>query len=294
MSEILKRSPLPGIEVWHNPKNKFLVFQLHYSANAAKCDPAYRAEVKSGMPLAQYNQEYEIQWDSYAGKPVYGDFNSQVHKTLGKIVPELGLPLLRGWDFGLTPACVVAQLVGRQLRVIKEYTEVNMGAERFCAKVMPLIATQFPKFSGQDAWIDFMDPSGAFRKDTDESTCADILAKATGHGALPGPVAWEARRTAVERFLTSINGKEGPGFLIDANGCPVLLRGFEGGYRYAEKAFDIEPNKVRPLKDEHSHPHDALQYICSMVTKLRHKKPASVPRMGYSFTGSQGPQGRKT
>lgn len=66
----------------------------------------------------------------------------------------------------------------------------------------------------------------------------------------------------------------------------MIIKGFEGGYRFNEKHVDVEPTKLRPIKDQYSHPHDALQYLCSGIktinTKLRH----SIPKPTYSLTGA--------
>jgi hypothetical protein len=272
----VNRFRLEGIEVWKNPKNKFFVFQVHYSANPKKKDPSYRENIKSAMPIRQYMQEYELSWESYAGTPVYPDFQRSIHGEQEPMDGVLGLPLLRGWDFGLTPACVVALYVGTQLRVLCEFTAVNKGAEQFSSEVLAQCRIRFPYFSD---WRDCIDPSGAFRKDTDMGTCAGILAK-KGLSCIPGPVSWEERRSAVEYYLTRYN-KQGANFKISLPDCPVLVRGFEGGYRYDEKAIDVEPQKIRPIKDEHSHPHDALQYICAILQKLaRTRRILNVPGIG--------------
>jgi hypothetical protein len=277
--------PMEGVEIWRNPKNKFYVFQLHYSANPVKKDPKYREEIKSAMPIRQYMQEYELQWDSFEGKAVYADWKKSLHASKKPLHPEFGLPLLRGWDFGLTPACVIAQLQGDQLVVLREFTEVNMGVERFSTKVLQHLRTLYPHWAASRDWIEFIDPSGNFRKDTTEDTCAGILRKVLGSGIqiVPGPVQWEPRRMGVDAFLTRYT-KDGPCFQIDQAQCPVLVRGFDGGYRYSDKAFDIEPNKVTPIKDEHSHPHDALQYIAAGLSKFTSKRRAArVPVPQYSF-----------
>ena len=120
-------APVEGVKIRINPKNKFLVFELHYSADPRKRDEAYRESVRSSMPLANYLQEYELQWDTFVGTPVYRDFDERTHVSKKSLEPEVGLPLLRGWDFGLTPACIVAQLQGDQLVVLWEAQEFNMG-----------------------------------------------------------------------------------------------------------------------------------------------------------------------
>lgn len=268
--------PMEGVEVWKNPKNKFFVFQLHFTANQTKRDPGYIENIKSAMPIRQFNQEYNLQWESYAGTPVYPDFSKAFHGSKETIDPQVGLPLIRGWDFGITPACVIAQYVGTQLRVLCEFTAINKGANQFIPEVIAECRLRFKYFSD---YIDCIDPSGAFRKDTDMGTCAGIMAK-HGLGPIPGPVAFEERKGSVEGFLVG-NKKGEPNFLISLGDCPVLVRGFEGGYRYDEKAIDIEPQKVRPIKDEHSHPHDSLQYICSIVKKKAKVRLARVPSPQY-------------
>lgn len=278
----LEPCPLEGIEIWKNRKNKFLVYQIHYTANPNKRSVGFKDAIRSSMPRAQYLQEYELQWDSFSGFPVYRDFDLKRHKAAIKPSPINGLPLLRGWDFGLTPACVIAQLQEDQLVILKEYVELNMGAERFSEKVLKDCALRWPEWGDQKKnWRDYIDPSGAFRKDTDEGTCAKIL-DSKGLAPIPGPVAFEERRQSVEFFLVR-QTKVGPCFLIDAAECPILMKGFLGGYRYPEKSAEIEPNKIRPIKDEHSHPHDALQYIASRIMQMRQRPQRPIPILGYGW-----------
>lgn len=275
-----KRYPIEGIEVWRNPKNKFFIYQLHYRANPAKRTVEWKVNASSGMPRAQWNQEYEGNWDSFEGTPVYPDFDPSRHLVSYVPEPVAGLPLLRGWDFGLTPACVVCQLVEDTLVVIREFTETNMGAKRFSELVLKQCAVDYPEWGDpKKNWRDYIDPSGAFRKDTDEGTCAKILDDA-GLNPIPGPIAFEERRQSVEHFLLR-QTKAGPGFVICESSSPVLVRGFKGGYRYPEKANDVEPNKLRPLKDEHSHPHDALQYVASRVMMMRKGNRVRIPVLNY-------------
>lgn len=280
------RFPTEGVEVWLNPGNKFLVFQLHYSANPEKRDPKYRDSVKSSMPRAQYLQEYELQWDSFSGLPVYPDFQEKLHGSKEKIEPHIGLPLLRGWDFGLTPACVVAQLQGDRLVVLWEMVELNMGAERFVPQALGACRAKFTSWgSDKENWRDFADPSGVALKDTDMGSCFKIMGK-NGLTVIPGAMSWEPRRSSVEHFLMKVT-KQGMGFLIDEAACPVLTRGFKGGYRYPEKADEVEPMKLRPLKDEHSHPHDALQMITSKIVHINKPRKKSIPSPSYSFSGPE-------
>ena len=86
----------------------------------------------------------------------------------------------------------------------------------------------------------------------------------------------------IENFLTKTYG-EGPGLLIDPE-CPILIEGFNGGYMYPEKALEIEPTQIRPLKNKYSHPHDALQYVAAGALQLRKSYNIDMPTPSYGFT----------
>jgi hypothetical protein len=274
---------MTGVDVWENQRNKFTIFQLHYSADPKKRNAQYRDNIKSSMPIRQYMQEYELLWDSFDGKPVYADWNEQTH-TSDNLKPELGLPLFRGWDFGLTPACVVGQLQGNTLVILKEYIG-NRGIDIFSRQVMERCAIDFPGWHDQGKdWMNFVDPAGFKRAETDEQKCVSIMHQNGIRRIYPGAMFWEARLTAVNKYLTTMSA-EGPSFQIDPKECPVLVRGFNGGYRYAERREGIESARERPLKDEHSHPHDALQYLASCVSpQSRGMLGRHVPTPKYSWS----------
>lgn len=275
--------PMEGIELWTNLKNRFTVLQLHYTADPEKRSKEFKDSIKSSMPVRQYQMEYELNWESWEGLPVFPDWDVTRHGSKEKKTPILGLPLLRGWDFGLTPACLVAQLQGSELVILKEFTAVNMGAERFSDIVIRECRNEFNGWSDQQKqWRDFIDPSGTFRKDTDEGSCAKIL-DSKGLHPIPGAISFEERRTSVEHFLTRFT-KEGACFSVNLSECPMLARGFNGGYRYNEKSIEIEPAKIRPLKNEYSHIHDALQMITCRITQMRQSTGRRVPMPDYGNT----------
>jgi hypothetical protein len=273
--------PQTGVRLWKNPKNQFLVFELHYTADPLKRSDEYRETIKNSLPLVEYLREYELHWDTFQGMPVFPEF-SKIHIAEEKPEPMPGLPMLLGFDFGLTPAAVVGQLQDEILVIFKEFIEINMGADRFADKVMAELRLRYPTFSDfKKNWLTYIDPSGVFRKDTDETTCAQIL-NAKGFRCIPGPVTWEERRHGVLHWLRRLSTSGVPTFRIYGRDCPMLVKGFEGGYRFAEKAAEIEPSKLRPVKDQFSHPHDALQYLCCGIKALNRKVTQQIPRPYYS------------
>ena len=260
--------PMDGVECWKNPGNKFFVIQLHYTANPDKRSTEWKSHTKGNLSHKRWMQEYEISWESVAGKPVYPNFSKKLHTRLG-IEPEPGLPLLRGWDFGLTPACVVGQLQGRQLLIFYEFIGLNMGIKRFANEVvLPGCRNAFPAWANPFSdWLDFIDPAGLQAAQTDETTCAQHMFAAGIKRIFPGAIDWETRRSSVDEFLEGAVKKGHQfesRFLIDPQYCDTCVRGFTGGYQYAEKTLIIEPDgKIKPIKNRFSHPHDGIQYLAS-------------------------------
>lgn len=274
-----KKSPMEGVEVWRNPKNRFVVFQTHYTADPKKRGDAYIEPIRASMPVAQFRQEFELVWESFVGMPVYQDWNKTVHGAVRPIQPQLGLPLFLGVDQGLHPAVVVCQMQEDTFVVLKEYTEINMGAERFSEKVKLELRKDFPEWNRLEEMLLGMDPTGFNRRDVDERTYASVWSKA-GFKPKPGENGWEKRRQAVENWLIKFRKGE-PCFKVNLAACPILVEGFDGGYRYPDHSAIVEPTKVKPIKDKYSQPHDALQYILTLLTASSNIRRRKVPSPEY-------------
>ncbi len=273
---------------WENPKNKFAIFDIHYTANPTKRDPTFKAAVKSSMPIKDYMVEYERNWEAFDGKAVFEDYTRARHESRNPIDPHMGLPLLCGWDFGLTPACVVAQLQGSRLVILREYVSENQGIKQFAPVVMQSLRQHYPEWRDQKKdFIHYIDPAGLAKGQIDsEKTCASEMASQGLRNIHAGPIDWESRRKSVEHFLLG-QTKEGANFLLDPKACPTLSKGFAGGYQYPERYAQVEPGRPQPIKNRYSHPHDALQYLAGGARTLLTKKAhVTIPTPNYSFAGS--------
>lgn len=278
MSE--RKFPMKGLEVWRNDKNKFCVFQAHYTAHTKKRSDEFKEEAKSGMPYAQFLQEYEINWDTFEGLPVFRDYNPRLHER-ERIAPELGLPLLVGMDFGLTPGLIVCQLQSSRLVVLREWVAFNMGVRRFLEWVIPEFRVAYPRWGNlREDVLCWIDPAGWAKAQSDETTCAQEVGKY--FKPRPGGITWEDRRRAVEHFLCR-SDREGPLLQVDKGRCPMLAKGFAGGYRYKENVTDTEPEKLRPWKNEYSHIHDSLQMVCTGIAPMMKKTGVKIPNPSYTF-----------
>lgn len=278
-----------SVITWLNPKNKFFIFDLHYTANPNKQGEGFKEAVKNSMPIKDWMVEYERNWEAFDGKAVFEDYAKGRHESHYPLEPHLGLPLLCGWDFGLTPACVVAQLQGSRLIVLREYVSENQGIKQFAPQVMSSLKQHYPEWrDSKRDFIHYIDPAGLAKGQIDsEKTCATEMAAQGLRNIFPGPIDWESRRKSVEHFLLG-QTKEGANFQLDPKACPTLAKGFAGGYQYPEKYAKVEPGRPSPIKNKYSHPHDALQYLCGGAVRLQGSKGAiPIPTPQYSFLMGQ-------
>lgn len=216
----------------------------------------------------------------YPGRRVFEHFAESLHCVEG-LRPIKGIDLTLAFDFGLTPVCLICQVLpNARLLILEEAQLWDAGIERLAERVISRMKQ--PRYFGlkfRNAWGD---PHGVAKAETDEKSCFDILA-AKGLPVSPGAIDFTTRRESVDqRCERMIDGK--PALLIDRHRCPVLTEGMLGGYRYP-KSRDGQL-QATPMKNEFSHACDALQYLCSgefSVTtggaKMRpQKRSEKIPR----------------
>ena len=192
------------------------------------------------------------------GKPVYPEFDEAKH-LIPEYIPNPELPIILGFDFGLTPAVVFAQVLpnGRMIAFDEIYSE-NIGLRNFLVnQVKPHIEENYSDFE----LIITGDPAGKIRSQTDEKTAYDILREELR--VLPKPAktnSIEKRLDVVKKRLNiEVDGK--PALLITEN-CRMLRKGFLGNYQLRRLKTSGEKYTDKPDKNEYSHIHDALQYVC--------------------------------
>lgn len=213
------------------------------------------------------------------GKPVYPEYNDDLHCK--SIKPIEGLPLILGFDYGLTPAVAICQLTSRgQFRILDELCADGMGIQQFARDVVkPHLSLNYAKYAFQAVG----DPSGMSRSDTDEKTCFMILAE-QGIPAVPASSNnFTARREAVSSYLTRMTDGQ-PGFLVDPK-AEMIRKGMNG--RYGFKRVQIsgdERYRDEPDKNMYSHPCEAAQYSAlysqTMNNSSEWGKKITYPKMG--------------
>lgn len=271
---------MTGLKTWTNPLNHFSVIRLHRSADPKKRTKEWEAKTRAGMDTANWLREYELVWEALNGRAVYADeFGYEFHVSRNPLGWNPNLAVGRGWDFGLYPACIFAQLFPHgRLIILRECVGDDIDTERFIFEVDRLSHEWFPDAN----FVEFVDPTGKNRVGTDGRTYTRLLAAKPlrARKIYLGANAPAQRRTSVIEFLSD-NIKGLPCLLIDPS-CEVLAKGFNGGYMYAYHNGTL---RSQPEKNIFSHIHDALQYLCSKIRTVDMKgvvtqiKPVE-PRFG--------------
>jgi len=141
--------PRPGVRQWTNKLNGFFVLSLHYTADPAKRDPAWKAKTSKGMHPRAWRREYEIDWASPEGEPVVPEYDEATH--VRALVVDPGLRLLRFWDFGFdSPVVLFGQLtLWDQLLIHRELCPFNTTLRQ----LIPAAEAVAKQLLGLDAYL---------------------------------------------------------------------------------------------------------------------------------------------
>lgn len=257
---------LPSYKIFHQPKGLLIDAQGQYIPNP-QCDNYANLSHDYYVKLAEGQRDGFVKvycMGEYglveSGKRVYPEYNDDIHSVTD--IPAIqGEPIHLGWDFGLTPACVVVQVSPRgQLRVLKEYVAEDMGIRTFAKNiVIPSLGVDFPYCKVGESESD---PSGASGDDImEELSCIgelNSLGVKTQAASTNDP---EVRISSLRYFLNMmVDGK--PAFQLSRTGCPILRKGFMSGYHFKRLSVSGDARyQDKPNKNKYSHPHDGLQYI---------------------------------
>ncbi|MDI7862541.1 hypothetical protein MRS76_11270 [Rhizobiaceae bacterium n13] len=203
------------------------------------------------------------------GKPVWGQFNPDIHVAKTPLEPVPGWPVYVGLDFGRNPACVVGQLVNNRWRIFAELTARDAGASIFAPLVKQLLDRRLGEWgvshrhgAGNGLQVEFFgDPKGDDGVQTDETTAYDVF-RSFGMPVRAAPVKNNHIQTRIEAveyaMITMVNGQ--PRFLVCGSHCRTLKVACEGGYHFA-RIKGTSRHKESPEKDRYSDIADACQYM---------------------------------
>lgn len=234
-----------------------------------------QAENLSNLPPGYYEAQMAGQPDWYIrrfirnefgfsrdGKPVYAEWNDQLHVAPRDLEPNPRLPLILGLDAGGTPAATIGQREAsgqwRQLDELVAEEHASMGAKRFGGLLAKLLAERYRGLS-VIAWGDPSAGEGADRV-AGEDDWLRMVGKEIGVPVRAAPTnRLHPRLEAVRLPLTRLIDGHIPGFLLSPR-CKVLRKGFNSHYRYRRVQVAGGRYDDKPDKNPWSHVHDAQQY----------------------------------
>jgi hypothetical protein len=240
------------------------------------------AENIDKLPAGYYEQQLEGNTDDYIrvmlaveygmslmGKPVFPQYAAKDHVAKQSILADRNMPLILGFDFGLHPACIFAQIAkSGGIRILEELAPADEDLESFILDyVNPLLHKKYAQFKVHAVG----DPAGGGRSDLDKRNRFEVLFKFGNIRCIPAHTNnFVPRKEAVDYFLNRRDG-----FLLDPR-LTYLREAFGGGYVYEEIKNQRGKYKEKPLKNEYSHGVDAVQYICLYVKGgAARRRPAS-------------------
>lgn len=250
------------------------ILRCHFTADPDKRTPEFEAEARRGMSEQDFEREYNINFNAPRGKAWYPEFRYDFHVAKEPLQAIQGRPVGRFWDYGLTPATAFAQTTAKaQLLILyPELQSVDCGITAHGAVVKSESGLWFPGHQ----FVDFGDPAGNQRAQTDEKSCNEILDDKYGIIVQPGPVSFTTRDEALRTLLTGLTPDGQPRLLIDPR-CSHVIAAFRGGYQRREVAGVY---MEEPEKNMFSHIMDAIQYGAAMIFGATDAKPIVNRKQG--------------
>lgn len=225
----------------------------------------------------------------YPGLAITPEFNEDFHIAAKRLDPIPGVQMLRFWDGGLNPSCVVCQLTPLgNLHVVDSLTGEGMGMRQLCENfLVPLFntrpyrdqATGRPRIT---SWRDIGDPSLDNREQSDsEHTASKVIYDVLGGSFEKGEKYWEPRRDSLKDALSRmVNGQ--PFFQLSPHtteGQPFnrVRAALAGGYCYRVAPSGLVL-KEEPEKNMHSHVGDAMTHGLAKIFARRIHPLTPLPR----------------
>jgi hypothetical protein len=195
---------------------------------------------------------------SVDGKPIHPEFNPRIHVAEFDVDPAA--EIVFGQDYGLTPACVLAQDCGGQLRIFDEIVTENFSAQELADAMHARHARDWTTLTWGHGWGD---PSGKDPSQADKNTPMRVM-RAAGFEIHPAGTnnSFALRRDALGNRLKRLTSVGEPAILIHPR-CTIIRKGLGGHYAFKRLrvAGDERYHDV-PDKSMFSHVCEGLQYLC--------------------------------
>lgn len=200
------------------------------------------------------------------GEPVFPKFDAERHVAKTTIKPLEGGIIYGGADFGLTPAWVFGQRIGRKWVFLRELVESNATAAEFAPDVATALAAWFPWIvQGEGFNPDLLrlwgDPSGGWQGQAHRQSVFSVY---RSHGMIvrsPAEKDDPALRISASRSVIERYADGEPVLMVDPS-CKQLISSWGGGY-VLKRVPGTKTNEVLEMvvKNAASHVGEAPQYL---------------------------------
>jgi hypothetical protein len=290
--------PDEGIALWENPHNGFTVLAVHYSATPEKRTSTWLADAQRGYSEREWAQEYELSFNSWAGRAVYPLFDRARHVAAGHLEYRPDYPMQRWWDIG-KHACVWAQRIDRELRIYhslqvagafgtreKRYLKWEVDVSGLSQFIEYCVGESDDFFPEARAWRDIIDPSG-FNSDVNHIRSSANYFQDHNIRPIAGETTnMDLRIADVEDWMVM-----SPGLQIDPS-VRVVIDGFSGGYILKKEGASEVPDN----QSGYGHVQTCVQYGASKNRALhvrRNSKRERASRLDPAMHDTERYLGRK-
>ena len=239
MEEDEKKNPESKMRFWHIPTEEN-IHNLPQDYIETQIMIPYRKN-----PAMIERMLYGRYADAYDGNAVYYAFDPVDH--VGEDLPwPNGAMLIRGWDFGTHNSVVwSAYWIKNNTEYWHDLAEQfleSSDTERQAREALKLTERDFPFWNDRSicgGLFDYCDPAGKNSSYlTSDKKLRDPIAVLNTYGIFPGYKTAQSERglqvsiALVNRLLEKRDDKDRPCYRVDKKNCPILYRGYIGGYRY--------------------------------------------------------------
>lgn len=207
--------------------------------------------------------------DPVVGRPVCQGYSDRLHVAPRPLKPIRGVATWMGWDAGLTPICIIGQVIDGVLRIYAGLTTERAGTADFIEDtVRPWLVAHMPWILQRVGTLTHVvDPSmkAASQEDSRKSPMGTVQALLGGQVRL-GPERWPARRDPLLALFNKATAGRPVLAISPVEDTELLRRALGGGWHYA---VDVA-GTLRPSDDpKKTHPDsdlgDGFSYLVSEV-----------------------------
>lgn len=253
----------PGMTEEKDEEGRVTGYHMNPEAeNVNNLTPSYYSKIIQGKDKTWIDVYIMNRLGTVAeGKAVYPPWRDESHKAEEPLRVMPGRTIWVGLDFGFTPAAVFGQRSGHgQWHIIKEVCPDDISLPEFARIVKATLKELL--IDERQVFKIYGDPTGSVRSSTreDKKSVFQIL-RANGVQCFPAPTNDPTIRidTVKEVLNRMVDGKAG---MLVSPDCTQLIKGFRGAYCYRRIGGSGSPRyEPTPLKNDYSHPHDALHYM---------------------------------